>query len=159
MQKSSDQARAIEFAESNSPGRASTPRVCGAIKKNGEPCMANVPDGVDLCPHHDPAQADEMQRRRLKGNASRGRLYETAKAATVRGCPAVPLNLEDATTFAAWAVHQVASGSLDSRTGHEIAFILNSFRGALEKRDLLREIEQLRRDLAAARKETGAKRE
>ena len=95
-----------------------------------------------------------MKRRRAKGNASRGTLAITAKAAGVRGVPSEPKNLEDATTFAAWAVHQVASGQLDPRVGHEIGFILNSFRGALEKRDLLREIESLRRDLAAARKET-----
>jgi len=133
------------------------PRTCGdsgGRKADGTPCGANLALGALLCVHHDPAQADEMKWRRAKGNVSRSRLATTEKLAAIHGVPGVPQNLEDATTFAAWAVHQVASGVLDSRTGHEIAFILNSFRGALEKRDLLREIEQLRRDLAAARKET-----
>jgi hypothetical protein len=149
-----DQLRAAEWSAHNQPG-ASTPRVCGdsgGKKSDGTPCGMNVPDGVDLCPHHNPNMKDVMAARRAKGNASRSRLAMTAKAAALRGCPAVPQNLEDAVSYAAWAVHQVASGQMDSRTGHEIAFILNTLKAGLEKRDLLREVQQLRRDLAAARK-------
>ena len=40
---------------------------------------------------------------------------------------------------------------MDARTGHEIGYLVNAFKAAVEKRDLQREIEQLRRELAAAR--------
>jgi hypothetical protein len=49
-------------------------------------------------------------------------------------------------------MHATASGVIDSRTGHEIGYLVNAFKAAVEKRDLLNEIEQLRADLAAAKK-------
>jgi hypothetical protein len=50
-------------------------------------------------------------------------------------------------------MHAIATGDLDARTGHEVGYLVARFTEALNKRDLLAEIEQLRRDLAAARKE------
>lgn len=132
------------------------PRTCGqsgGIAKNGSPCAMNVPDGTPLCPHHDPAMAEEMTRRRLKGNASRTLVATTAKAALVHGVPDAPQTLEDAVQWSSWAMHAVATGALDARVGHEIGYLVNAFKAAVEKRDLLREIAQLRADLAAARRD------
>jgi hypothetical protein len=59
-----------------------------------------------------------------------------------------PKTLQDAVVWSAWAMHAVAIGEIDARTGHEIGYLCNAFKGALEKADLLREIGELRAQLA-----------
>lgn len=134
-----------------------TPRRCGdsgGRRKDGQPCGMNVPDGVLLCPMHDPAMADEMQRRRAKGNVSRSRLATTAKAAAERGVPLQPDTLEENASYTAWVLDETANGRLDARVAHELFVGLRQHQSVIEKRDLLREITTLRKELADARQET-----
>ena len=49
-------------------------------------------------------------------------------------------------------MHAAASGIIDARLAHEIGVLVTAFRGALEKRDMLKEIAKLRADLAEAKK-------
>ncbi len=102
--------------------------------------------------HDDERIAERARIRSAGGDASRVSKVR-AKAADPATVPAPPKNLEDATKYFAWLVDAGATGKMDARTVHECSFALKGFQSALEKRDLLREIEQLRRDLATARKE------
>lgn len=54
-----------------------------------------------------------------------------------------PRTLEDAVRWSAWAVRAVAVGRIDARTCHEINFGINSFKAAVEKRDLLKQVAEL----------------
>ena len=51
---------------------------------------------------------------------------------------------------------EIACGEIDARTGHEVGYLVARFTEALNKRDLLKEIEQLRHELANARKQRKA---
>ena len=55
--------------------------------------------------------------------------------------------------WASWAMHQVATGELDARSGHEIGFLANAFRASVEKRDLEIEIKKLRETIASLNKQ------
>ena len=52
-------------------------------------------------------------------------------------------------------MHAVACGRIDARTGHEIGYLVNAFKAAVEKRDLERQIQELRAELTAAQKRPG----
>ncbi len=135
------------------------PRTCGdsgGRRVDGAPCGMNLPPDAPsgaLCPLHDPAMKDEMQRRRLKGNVSRSRLATRQKAAKKDGVPEDPDSIETNTTYAAWTIGQMADGLLDPKIGHEILYGLRVHLSGVEKRDLLRELTTLRKELADARAE------
>lgn len=133
-----------------------TALTCGAAggrKLSGDPCRAflNLSPTSGLCMMHDPervAQRLLMQRRGASNSAVSKR---RARAADPSIVPRPPQTLDEAVEWSSWAMHSVAAGELDARTGHEIGYLIARFTEALNKRDLLREVEQLRRDLAAAR--------
>ena len=133
------------------PGDARTPRLCAATKANGEPCRGNPAPGATFCVHHAPEMKDEMQRRRAKGNASRGRLATTAKAAEVRGAPPPMTSLEDAVHVAAWITDAVLKGTLDARTAEAATKSVRQYQLGAEKADLLRRIKLLEQQLKAAK--------
>ncbi len=58
-------------------------------------------------------------------------------------CPPIPESQADAAAWAAWAVHAVATGKLDARTGGEVSKLLNAFRQCLEKAEAREELEKL----------------
>lgn len=132
------------------------PRVCSAANKDGTPCRVTFglsPDG--LCFSHDPLRAVEhAASQTARGRASAERKRER-RASLPAGMPRAPKTLDDAVRWSAWAMHATATGIIDARTGHEVGYLANAFRGALEKRDLLRQIEQLRAELAEAKKAAG----
>ena len=136
-----------------------TPPTCGAaggMTKAGAPCRTSMNLSADsgLCVQHDPARAVARAAMQAAGGAASKVAKTKAKAAEVHDIPKAPKNLEDAVHWSSWAMHAVASRTMDARTGHEVGYLVNAFKAAVEKRDLLREIEQLRRDLAEARKDT-----
>src|SRR5579862_9329447 len=100
------------------------PRMCAGQNRDGAPCGAGVPPGATLCVHHDPAHAEEMARRRAKGNASRSRTATTAKAAEEHGVPNAPTTLQDIASYYSWVTDAMARGRIDARVGHEICFAL-----------------------------------
>ncbi len=79
----------------------------------------------------------------------------SARAASPANVPRAPQTLQDAVAWSSWAMRAVAVGEIDARTGHEIGYLVNVFKAAVEKRDLQREIEELRAELAAARSRQG----
>jgi hypothetical protein len=101
---------------------------------------------------HDPARETERDAARIRGGTASGVSKRLAKVAEPKLVPKPPKTLEDAVTFASWLSHAVCIGTLDARTAHESAYALNCFKAAVEKRDLLREVEKLRTELDAARK-------
>ena len=127
----------------------------GGVTSAGTPCRGSGrlvgPNG--LCMYHDPVQADEVKRRQALGRTRRGTSERTKHLAVKNGVPPAPQNLADAVVWASWAMHAVASGQLDARVGHEVGYLVNAFKAAVEKADLLTEIAQLRKDLADARKD------
>lgn len=80
------------------------------------------------------------------------RARRTPAADQLRDVPPAPETLEDAVRYFAWITHSVAAGTLDARTGHEAAYALNGFKAAVEKRDLQREVEELRRTVEELKK-------
>lgn len=78
-----------------------------------------------------------------------------ARAAQPTNVPPAPKTLEDAAKVSAWAIRAVGTGEIDPKVSREIQYGVAQFRGALEKRDLLRQIEQLRKELAAAQAKPG----
>ena len=167
MQTSSDQERAAEWAEHNQPesagARTTRPRCCGdagGLTKTGAPCRSFLNlSASGKCLMHDGARAAERAAMRSAGGAAAKVARSRGRAADPATVPPSPKNLEDATKYFAWLVDAGARGAMDARTVHECSFALKGFQSALEKRDLLREIQKLRAELAAARKELGAKRE
>ncbi len=89
---------------------------------------------------------------RRAGGRATARSGRTARAALPANVPRAPETLQDAVAWSSWAMHAVAVGEIDARTGHEIGYLVNAFKAAVEKRDLQREIEELRAELAAARR-------
>lgn len=65
--------------------------------------------------------------------------------------PPVPKTLNDAVKYLAWVVDMVVTGQLDARSAHEATGALKAFENAVAKRDLEREIAQLRAELKAAK--------
>jgi hypothetical protein len=99
------------------------------------------------CGAHDPLRAEVMREGRAKGGRSRKGRTAAAKSTEV---PPAPTTLQDAVDWSSWAMRKVATGEIDARTGHEIGYLVNAFKGALEKRDLQKEIEKLRAELDTA---------
>lgn len=104
---------------------------------------------------HDQARADKALAVRQAGGRAAGVARRLVKAARPEDLPPAPRTLEDAVRWSSWAMHAVACGRIDARTGHEVGYLVNAFKAAVEKRDLLREIDLLREELAAARKSRG----
>ena len=93
--------------------------------------------------------------RQAGGRATAGS-KRTARAALPANVPRAPETLQDAVAWSSWAMRAVAVGEIDARTGHEIGYLVNTFKAAVEKRDLQREIEELRAELAAACRRQGS---
>ena len=125
----------------------------GGVTRSGAPCRSTL--GLSSvngrCLSHDPDRAHLALEMRRKGGVATGVARRKAKAANPKLVPDPPRTLEDAVHWSSWAMHAVAIGEIDARTGHEIGYLVNSFKAAVEKRDLLREIEELRAELAQAR--------
>lgn len=125
---------------------------CPTVKADGEQCgqkMNLQPDG--LCLWHSPLAAETAQEARIRGGERCGEARRAkrgeVKTVTPADAPPIPETLEDAVTYAAWAVHAVATGQIDARTAREVNYGLTTFRMGLEKRDLLRQIRELRAKL------------
>lgn len=125
----------------------------GGRRADGEPCRSTLGLGTTgLCLQHDPERANEAHLLRSTGGLAARDAKIKAKAALPDGVPKAPKTLEDAVQWSSWAMYAVATGEIDARTGHEVGYLVNAFKAAVEKRDLLQEIEKLRAELAAARK-------
>ena len=102
---------------------------------------------------HDPDRAAERAAMHSAGGDAAKVSKRLAKAADPATVPGAPKTIEDAEKFASWLTHAVCVGEIDARTAHEAAVCLREFRGASEKRIMQRELQGLRAELAAARKD------
>jgi hypothetical protein len=136
--------------------KATTPRTCGATTKAGTSCRStmNLSPTNGRCLQHDPERIAEARALHVMGAKARGAAAQRAKAADPATVPKPPQTLEDAVQWSSWAMHACATGAMDARTGHEVGYLVARFTEALNKRDLLRKIEELERALATAKKET-----
>ena len=128
----------------------------GGRNARGEACGSSL--GLcesGLCRFHDPELAAEVLAMRQAGGRATAGSRRTARAALPANVPRAPETLQDAVAWSSWAMRAVAVGEIDARTGHEIGYLVNAFKAAVEKRDLQREIEELRAELAAARRRQG----
>ena len=146
---------AMDVADGIAPAR------CRGTKAGGEPCRWSAglsPEG--FCHNHDPSRRAAAQAIRAEGGRAAGaarRARRDAKRASIPDdVPPEPRSLDDAFRFAAWLTHAIATGRLDARTGHESGYCLQRFQSIAEKRDLERQIKQLRAELAEARKHKSA---
>ncbi len=120
----------------------------------GLPCRSPLGLGENgLCLSHDPERKAAAREVRAAGGRAAGE-SKRASRPVPNNVPPPPKTLDDAVKFASWLTHAVCVGTLDARSAHEAGYSLNVFKAAVEKRDLQREIAQLRAELAAARKET-----
>jgi hypothetical protein len=134
------------------PEQSRTCGDAGGRRVSGEPCGGTIAlsETNGLCAFHDPDRAEHARAVRAAGSAS-GPKRPTRRAALPAGMPLrPPKTLEDAVTWSAWAMHAVAAGTISERVGHEIGYLVNAFKAAVEKRDLQKQIDELRAQLAQA---------
>lgn len=131
-------------------------RTCGDAggrTRDGSPCRSTLGlSEAGFCLVHDPLRAEEALAVRQAGGRASAVAKRSKKAALPKDVPPAPRTLEDAVRWSSWAMHAVACGRIDGRVGHEIGYLVNAFKAAVEKRDLLTEIEHLRAELDAVRK-------
>ena len=129
----------------------------GGIKTDGMPCGSklNLSPENGRCLFHDESRAAEARETSQAGGRASAVAKRARRTADPDDVPAPPKTLEDAVRWSSWAMHAVACGRIDARTGHEIGYLVNAFKAAVEKRDLERQIQELRAELAAAQKRPG----
>jgi hypothetical protein len=115
---------------------------CGAIKANGERCIARAIDGAEWCYNHHPDYADERKRNAKRGGKTggRGRAYPATRELT-----RLAERLER-------TADQVISGNMDKGRAVIVGQLLNGARAAWvasvkvkEGERLEEEIEELKR--------------
>jgi len=128
---------------------------CRALAETtGQPCRVSnnlSPDG--LCFWHDPDRAERLADARKRGGIIRARNMKSRLTVPDGEAPPVPRTVEDAAQWAAWATHAVATGRIDHRTAHEVAYSLNALLRALDKvalSDRLKEVEAMIAKLRSA---------
>jgi len=102
---------------------------CIQVKANGERCGMDVANEGERCIWHDPGRRKEAREARRRGarRANQKRQTKGARTADPSKVPDRPRTVEDAVEWASWAVHAVATGEIDARTGHEIGYVLRAF--------------------------------
>ena len=109
---------------------------------DGTPCAQtlNLSPSNGQCIVHDAERTDQHRAMSQRGQAASTVSKRDAKYADPEDVPPVPETLEDAVEWAGWALRATACGRIEHRVGATISTLINSFKSALEKRDLLREI-------------------
>ncbi len=124
---------------------------CKALTKLGNPCgwtgpVLDTPDGP-RCPAHDPSRREEWRTRAKLG---------AARSAAVRGQPAPravpdwplphggpPGDADECDAVASWALHAVATGTLDVKVSREIAVMINAKLRAQKEGKLAERVREL----------------
>lgn len=69
-----------------------------------------------------------------------------------KAVPKAPKTLDDVVTYASWVADQTALGNLDPRAAREITNALRQFQSAIEKRDVERQVKELKTQLRGMKK-------
>jgi hypothetical protein len=131
-------------------GPQSDDRRCQAMTAAGERCrQASSVNESGFCTFHDPERVEEaMDARRRGGQGTRGRRKDEEPPAL--DVPELEATLEGVVRFQAWVATAVARGAMEPKVGSSLTYALLNLRGALEKRDMERIVEDLRTQLREA---------
>lgn len=100
---------------------------CGHPKRSGGTCRQVVAAEGDVCIWHDPARQKEATEARQRAAAKTNAQRRKTRTADPSEVPEPPKTIHDAIEWASWAVHAVATGKIDARTAHEMAYTLRAF--------------------------------
>jgi len=124
---------------------------CTAITKKGVRCTIQVnlrkTDEGYRCIHHDPKRAEQATAMRRKGG-----IKATSRARTTSDVPPAPETIDDVVTWSAWVAMSVATGKIDSKVAREVTNAIRQFQSGIEKRDLAREMQELRLQVKSLKK-------
>lgn len=121
---------------------------CHATKADGSACGAVANIGASgFCVWHDPDRQAEAATLRHRGATSDKRSPIITVEASALPTAGPPESIADVVSWAAWATRAVAMGVIDARTAREISSLLTTLRHSLERRDLAKQVETLRRQV------------
>ncbi len=120
-------------------------RQCTATKVDGSPCLARALPGGDRCLFHEPARAAQRDAGRKAG----GRQRSKPAAVLPEGTADLPLaTMADVLAALGATVNQVRRGTIDTKVGNCVGYLLATVMKALEGSDLARQLDELRRQVA-----------
>jgi hypothetical protein len=130
-------------------------KFCGAPTETGEPCrqVVGIGNASGKCIWHDPERAQEALAARTKGGLS---AHEREPGPEDTPAPAEPKTLGDVIAWHSWIAGALARGQIDKATATGLAYNLQQLRAALVSRDLEKEVEELRAQIATLRQKRGA---
>lgn len=123
---------------------------CGALTADGEPCQQfEFTPGAGCCIWHgDPAVA---QAARERGLATAAREKRTRPEALRP--PDLEHSLQGIVEYSAWVVQALATGKIDKAVATGLSYGLQGLRAALTARDLERQLDDARAELATLRRQ------
>jgi hypothetical protein len=108
----------------------------------------NVAAGQELCVWHDPARAEEAAAMRARGfETLAAKAAEEAAREVGEDLPQRPATLDDVVRWQAWIVDTLARKMIEVNRAKALSEVLSAMRGSLEKRDLAKDVEDLREQM------------
>ena len=124
---------------------------CAATTSAGHPCQSQPVRPSGYCYWHDPAVADERDRKRREGGAHRSN-RERAK----RQLPAEPLSAEEIRSHLGVVFTGVIVGRVEPGVGTAAATIARALLDVAKVAEIEGQVAEVRRDLAAFAERRGA---
>lgn len=123
---------------------------CVFVKDDGSQCRAIGGLSADsgLCLWHDPDRREEADAARRKGHRAIAEKAKRGRTVAAEDAPPPPESHEDVVSWLSWVTFAMATGKLDNKTGHDIAYTLRALREALTQRDVAEEVRR-HKDLLA----------
>lgn len=125
---------------------------CKAITRRGTRCEITVSLSREgFCLWHDPKRTEQARTARVRGGHEAKKVRK-ARRLNPDTIPAEPQTLDDIIAWSAWIARCVALGSLHPKKAQAMSRSLANMRTALERRDLAKEVEQLRAEIRTLRR-------
>ena len=133
------------------PPASAEPSRCRAVRADGQPCESTTHLSAEgYCLFHDPlrtpAAAAARAQGTLRGNTSPKRGGHIYRIVADKEMPPLT-DMDDAVSAAAWVFRMTGNGTNDPVTSRELNRSITTFKDALNKRDLLRRIRELERQV------------
>jgi len=124
------------------------------VKTDGAQCeLTTALSAEGFCLWHDPLRTPEAQAARARGNLQGNASPTRGKAGSYRTVPDAEMppleDMDHAVAASAWVFRMTGNGTIDPVTSRELNRSIGTFKDALSKRDLLRRIRELERQLKA----------
>jgi hypothetical protein len=117
---------------------------CLGTNEKGKPCEAQPVRRSGYCFWHDPALADERDRKRREGGVNRSN-----KARARKALPADPLSAEEVRSYLGVVFLDVISGKVEPGVGTAAANIARALMDVAKVAEVEQQVAELRRDMAA----------